>query len=358
VKRILAERPGAQEIEVDCGGQIRPAVAYAAISGPVQAGQTVLVNTWGVELGLGTGGVDFVVANEHNRIETEPPGHVMKLRYTPSQIPVHAVCAQESPWHEAIRDFTSLEAIPVVCAELHSQVPAVVAAAKWETQGAARVVYVMTDGAALPLPFSRLVPQMLDCGLIDSTVTAGQAFGGEFEAVNLYSALIAARVVAKADIIVVAQGPGNTGTGTPYGFTGIDQGLAINATATLDGTPIAVARVSFTDPRPRHRGMSHHTLTVLDRVALAPALVPVPRLDPAYHAMLRDSLSEAGLLERHEFITVDAEPGMKAFLDSRIDVTTMGRTAQEERAFFLSAAAAGLLAGQWHSGCESQAEVW
>src|SRR5947199_4849752 len=115
-----------------------------------------------------------------------------------------------------------------------------------------------------------------------------------------------ARVAAGADIIIVSQGPGNTGTATPYGFTGVDQGMAINAVATLEGTPIAVARVSFADPRPRHRGMSYHTVTVLDRIALVPALVPIPRLDPDYLAMLRQALSDAELLERHEFITVDA----------------------------------------------------
>ena len=104
--------------------------------------------------------------------------------------------------------------------------------------------------------------------------------------------------------------------------------------------------------------MSHHTRTILDRIALVPALVPIPRLEPAYHAMLRQALSDTGLLDRHEFITVDAEPGLKAFLDCGISVSTMGRSVQEERAFFLSAAAAGLLAGQWASGCTTRAEAW
>jgi hypothetical protein len=364
VERIVAERPGAQEVEVRCCGETRHAIVYTDITGPVVPGIEVHLNSWAVELSLGTGGFDFVAAIDSEpggdgaALELEAPGHIMKLRYTPSQLPVHAAAAQESPWHDAINEFSSLEAAPVVCAELHSQVPAIAAAAKWETGGAARVVYLMTDGAALPLPFSRLVPQMKERGLVDATVTSGQAYGGDFEAVNVYSGLVAARVAAKADIIIVSQGPGNTGTATPYGFTGVDQGMAINAAATLEGTPIAVARVSFADPRPRHRGMSHHTRTVLDKIALAPALVPVPRLDPAAHAMLRQALIEAALLEKHEFITVDAEPGLNAFLESGIAVSTMGRSVQEERAFFLSAAAAGLLAGQWASGCTTRAEPW
>lgn len=358
VDRIVSERQGAQEVEVLCDGERRPAIVYPAITGAAQVGSKVLLNAWAVELDLGTGGFDFVMAVEDAPTEAEPPGHVMKLRYTPCQLPVYAASSQESEWHDAIGQFRSLDAIPVVCAELHSQVPAIAAAAKWETEGAARIVYVMTDGAALPLPVSRLVPQMKERGLIDATVTAGQSFGGDFEAVNLYSALAVARVAARADIIIVSQGPGNTGTATPYGFTGVDQGIAINAVATLDGTPIAVARVSFADPRPRHRGMSYHTLTVLDRIALVPALVPIPRLDQAYLDMLRQALPEAELLERHEFITVDAEPGLTAFLECGVVVSTMGRTVLEERAFFLSAAAAGLLAGQWFGGGETQSEIW
>jgi hypothetical protein len=345
-------------VEVLCGKERRLAVVYPDITGRAQPGSRVLINTWAVELGLGTGGLDFVVAVDDAPTEVDPPTHILKLRYTPCQIPVNAAAAQESPWHSAIQEFESLEAVPVVCAELHSQVAAVAAAAKWETGGAARIVYVMTDGASLPMPVSRLVPEMREKGLIDATVTSGQAFGGDFEGINLYSALIVARVAARADIIIVSQGPGNTGTATPYGFTGVDQGLAINAAATLNGTPIAVARVSFADPRARHRGMSHHTMTILDRIALVPALVPIPRLEPSLHTLLKQALSDAELLSRHEFITVDAEPGLTAFLDSGIHVTTMGRSVQEERAFFLSAAAAGLVAGQWHTGCQSQAEIW
>jgi hypothetical protein len=350
VESIEAEREGAQEIRVRVGGELRAAIVYPALTGRVAIGDTVTLNTWAMELGLGTGGVDFVTEACAGDAEAEPPGHILKLRYTPMQLPVLSAESPESPHHESLREFESLDGTPVVCAELHSQLPAITAAAKWETKGAARVVYVMTDGAALPLAFSRLVPTLVGRGLLDATVTAGQAFGGDFEAVNLYSALAVARAAARADIIVVCQGPGNTGTATPLGFSGIDQGIALNAAASLNGTPIAVARLSFADLRPRHIGISHHTRTVLDRVAMCSVMVPLPRLPmvEAYH--LRRALEAGRLLERHEFFTVDAEVGLNALLASGIPVTTMGRGINEERAFFLAAAAAGLLAGQWVSG--------
>ena len=75
--------------------------------------------------------------------------------------------------------------------------------------------------------------------------------------------------------MVVAQGPGNLGTGTRWGFSGVAAGEAVNAAGVLGGRPVASLRVSGADPRERHRGMSHHSLTAYGRVALHPAdLVP------------------------------------------------------------------------------------
>jgi hypothetical protein len=347
VERIERERPGAQELAVRVGGELRAAVAYTSLTGRAEVGDTVVLNTWAVELGLGTGGFDFVCAVEGREMEAEAPGHLIKLRYTPLQFPVLTAAAPESPHHAALEGFASLDAIPVVCAELHSQVPAIAAAAKWETRGRAKIAYIMTDGAALPIAFSRLIDEMRERGLIDVTITAGQAFGGDIEAVNVYSGLAAARAVAQADLIIVAQGPGNAGTETALGFSGIDQGVALNAVSSLDGTAIAAARLSFSDPRPRHIGLSQHTRTVLERICLRPVLVPIPRLSGLERHYLMKCLNEPELSERHEFITVDAEGGFQALIDCGIPLTTMGRSVLEDRTFFLSSAAAGQLAGQW-----------
>ena len=60
-----------------------------------------------------------------------------------------------------------------------------------------------TDGAGLPLALSDLVAALTDRGLIDATVTCGQAFGGDYEAVSVHSALAIARHVAGADAVVL-----------------------------------------------------------------------------------------------------------------------------------------------------------
>ncbi len=358
---ILMERPGAQELRVriEATGEMRRALNLISLTGRAQVGCRVLLNTSAVEMGLGTGGLDFVVTifEEARLAATEtPPGHLMKLRYTPHQLPVLCMEAPESPHHAALRHFTSLEGLPVVCTELHSQLPAVLAGAHWafsqsELGREPRLVYVMTDSASLSLALSRLVPELKASGLLKAAITCGQAFGGDYEAVNLYSALAAAKEVLNADLVVTGQGPGNAGTETPLGFSGVDQGEAVNAAASLSGIPVAVLRLSLSDPRPRHQGISHHTRTVLQTVARAPAFLPVPVLpSPEGERILREAetLQFAGATEvqRHQPVLIGAEGGLELLKKTGISVSTMGRSLQEERAFFGAAAAAGILGAQ------------
>ncbi len=355
VEALEGERPGAQEVTVRLDGDegsLRRALNLVSLTGPVHVGDRVLLNTVAVEMNLGTGGLDFIIAaSARPTLAEPPPGHILKLRYTPLQTPVLAVEAPESPYHDAMRLFASLDDLPVVCAELHSQLPAICAAAHWglrdygETR-TPRIVYVMTDGAALPLALSRLVPKLKAQGLLYATITAGQAFGGDYEEVNLYSALAAAKEVCGADIVIVGQGPGNVGTDTSLGFSGVDQGLAVNAAASLGGVPIVVARISFADARDRHSGLSHHTITVLKQIARAPSLLPLPRLPKAQRLIVQSALEEAEIEKDHQPIIIDAEQGLNALASYNLEVTTMGRPLSQERPFFLAAAAAGLLAAQ------------
>ena len=126
--------------------------------------------------------------------------------------------------------------MPVVVADLHSALAPVLAGLYEATDpGGLRVVYVMTDGGALPAWFSRTCATLREAGWLAGTVTVGQAFGGDLEAVTLHTGLLAARHVLGADVAVVAQGPGNLGTGTRWGFSGVAAGEAINAVAALGG---------------------------------------------------------------------------------------------------------------------------
>lgn len=343
VSGIAGERDGVQRLQVslDDGSQ-GIAIAYPALSGVCSAGDRVLLNTTAVDLALGTGGVHFVVARagEGVVLDDTAAGHVMKLRYTPMQRDVLVVEEAASPFAAVMAAAVSLDGVPVVCCGLHSQILPAAAAIK-AADPALRVVYVMTDGASLPLPLSDLVAAMTREGLLDETVTAGQAFGGGLEAVSLHSALLAAKHVAGANVVVVALGPGITGTATPFGHGGVAQGEAINAAAALGGRPVAPLRLSFVDERPRHNGVSHHSLVALGTVALARAVVVVPSLPTEAAAAVDAALRAAGVWERHTRRDVAAGP----LPDTRgIVMRSMGRTPEGDPAFFAAAAAAGTVA--------------
>lgn len=343
VVRVDRARPGAQELTVKVAGEERRAINYPQLLGEVEFGEQVLLNTTAVRAGLGTGGYHFVMKRAGREKPEETVGHVVKLRYTPLQFRCRTVEEQGSPYREAVTSVEDLGLAAVVIAGLHSQVAPAAAAIK-ALAPEARVAYVMPDTAALPISFSTLVHQLKEAGLLDATITVGQAFGGDYEAVNLYTGLLAARAVAGADVVIVAQGPGNVGTETEWGFGSIALGEHINAVSILDGFPIAVPRISFADPRPRHHGVSRQSLVALGRVALTQAVVSIPEMAPEKLAVVQRQLEEEGIFEKHEVLVAKGEAGVEALADRGIAVRTMGRSAEQDPEFFLAAGAAGAIA--------------
>ena len=138
---------------------------------------------------------------------------------------------------------------------------------------------------------------------------------------------------------VVTQGPGNLGTGTRWGFSGVAAGEAVNAVGVLGGRPVACLRISGADPRPRHRGISHHSLTAYGRVALARADVVVPDLPEELGAEVR--VQAAALGDRHRLVEVSIDGLAEALRETPCQLSTMGRGLDEELPYFLAAAAAG-----------------
>ena len=315
------------------------ALAYVDQVGRPEVGDAVLLSTGALRLGLGTGGYAMVVAVP-GRLppDDEAPGHLVKARYTPMQVTVLGVDEQDSPDHAVLRDADDLDGMPVVVADLHSALPAVLAGLRLDRRQT-RVAYVMTDGGALPLAFSRSVADLRDAGWLAGTVTVGQAYGGDLEAVTLHSGLLAARLVLDAEVVVVTQGPGNLGSGTRWGFSGVASGEAVNAVGVLGGRPVASLRVSGADPRARHRGISHHSLTAYGRVALLQADVVVPHLPDELGAEVRAQAAPLG--NRHRLVGVSVDGLAQALRQSPAQLSTMGRGLDEDSAYFIAAAAAG-----------------
>ena len=348
VTEIVRCSQGVTEIKVEVDGKIEDALNYDFMTGPVHIGDGVTLNTTALHKELGTGGYHFVMANAKVRkTDVDEMGHIMKLRYTPSQVKCFTVEEELNPNRAKIADFTSLLGTPVVVGTLHSMLAPAAAGVKKASGGKLRVAYVMTDGAALPIQISRTVAELKEKGLIDATVTVGNAFGGDFEAVNIYTGLIAAKEVIEADVVIVTLGPGIVGTGTKYGFSGIEQGEIINAVNILGGKPIAIPRISFTDPRERHTGISHHTLTVLGKIAVTPCLVVLPYMNPVKENFVNKQLMKSGAALEHRIVMEDGEPALQYLIEKDIVVTTMGRSMSQDKEYFLTAGAAGILASKY-----------
>ncbi|QBF46061.1 DUF3866 family protein [Janibacter limosus] len=349
VREITGSRPGALRLRVEVEGSDTPALALTGLVGSPQVGDTVLLNISALRRRLGTGGHALVVGNP-SQLPADPPdspGHIVKARYTPLQEMVLALEEQESPHHEAMRDHPDIAAgdlhgMPVVVAELHSSLPAVLAGIRSIAPGA-RVAYVMTDSAALPFALSDSAAQLVAAGWLATTITAGQAFGGEHEAITVHSALLAARHVLGCDLAVVAQGPGNAGSSTTWGWSGLSTGDALNAVHVLRGHGVAVPRVSGSDPRPRHHGLSHHTATVLSRTLLGAADVVVPDGDVEPWPRVRDEVAAAvaSAAGFPRLVTLPAVGLTEALSSSPVPLVSMGRAAAEDMTPFLTAALAG-----------------
>lgn len=327
VTEVLGERPGLTRVAVR-GDDAAPgdpderAYALTEVTGPVDVGDRVVVNTTAVDLGLGTGGWHVVHWNLTRDHWSGPGGgHVMKVRYTSLQIDT-GVAEEHRP-----DEPTDLGGVPVVACSLHSQV-GVIAATIAALAGNLRVAYVMTDGGALPLALSDLVAELRDRRLLVGTVTTGHAFGGDEEAVSIPSGLAVARHRWDAQIIVAGMGPGVVGTGSRLGFSGLDQATVLDATAWLGGRPVACVRASDGDARPRHQGVSHHTSTVLDATRSGVEVVVPVGLDPG------------PVPDRHRVVAVEAPDVVAALAAADLRVTTMGRGPDRDPLFFASTGAA------------------
>ncbi len=352
VLELRDEWPGIQRawVESAVDGSRLSAISYVEMTGHLRPGQRIRINTNAVRRGLGTGGDAFVVADHDSTPAAEdfPAGHMMKARYTPLQLMVDAVDDPSSPHHSAIDSTTTLTGMPVVVADLHSALGPIVAGIR-EEWSEATVVYIHTDWAALPVAYSKLNATLRAEGLLHRTISAGQAIGGDREAVSIPSALAAASAVDDADVAIVTQGPGNLGTGTTWGYSGIAAADVLNQASAMGADPIMALRVSDADPRDRHRGLSHHSDTVLATMALSSVSLAVPAADARDPfdrdvAAALDTIAERRAprnLPAHRSIEVPTAGLDAAIRALPVTVRSMGRGIDDDPKAFLYSALAG-----------------
>jgi Protein of unknown function (DUF3866) len=228
-------------------------VAYPRLTGEVEVGDEVLVNEQARLLELGSGGFDVLYANLTRGLglQAEEGAHVMALPYTPGQVALRRG-EEDGVLPEA------LDGMPVVLCTLHSQVAPVCAALAGK-----RVAYVQVVGGALPLSLSDAVRELKERRLLGVAIAVAPCLDGDVDCVTTAAALVLTRQQGY-DAAVCAVGPGIVGTGTQFGHGALSVADAANVATALGGRPVLTVRSSEADPRDRHRGVSHHTQSVLD----------------------------------------------------------------------------------------------
>jgi hypothetical protein len=320
--------PMEQRLAIQVGEQRRTAIADVGLVGAALPGDEVIVNVEAVELGLGSGGVDVVHCNLTRGLDGQgtPRAHVMKLNYTSLQ---HAV----TPVEEDDADGTPAPpqlplGRPVAAIGLHGQLAPLAWAFAQTTGGEARLGYVQTAGGALPGGHSCVVRDLRDDGLLAGHLTAGPTFGGaDGESITTAAALHHGLTQLRWDAAVTGPGPGILGSGSALGNGGLHALDSLHTALALGCDALLVARMSSTDLRARHRGLSHHTRTVLD-LLLASVVVAIPE-------------GEMPADERHDWRAFAAD--LAGYLASGLPTRSMGR---EDPLFFAAALAAGTALAQ------------
>lgn len=341
----------ADPLTVEVEGERRRAWADESLVGEVRVGDEVVVNTEALDLGLGSGGFDVVHVNLTRGLAG--PGasgeHVMKLNYTSLQHPVRPLEGEGSVDAGGDAEAGAARAVPVLVIQLHGQLaPALWAALQANPD--LRIAYVQTPGGALPGTLSRDVARFRERGWLCAHVTAGPCHGGEHEAVSVAGGIDGAVRALGCDAVIAGPGPGILGSASRLGHGGMAALDTAHAALALGLPTLLAPRLSSADPRPRHRGLSHHTKVVLEML-LAPVRVPVPETETEGWPLLDAEAPEGGSQREALEELINATKGRHDLLVRRIDLDgyaasglpakTMGRTIEEDPLFFAAALAAG-----------------
>lgn len=331
---VVDEEPLTVEIE----GERRPAWADVGLVGEVREGDEVVVNTEARDLGLGSGGFDLVHVNLTRGLQG--PGaegeHVMKLNYTSLQHPVEPVEGGEK------LETSETSEMPVLVIPVHGHLaPAAWAAAQLAPD--LRVGYVQTAGGALPGSLSEDVKTLRERGLIQAHITAAPTYGGDHEAISVAGALDAAARLGW-DAAIAGPGPGIIGSDTRLGHGGLAALDTTHAALALGLPTLISPRLSSADERPRHRGLSHHTQTLLELLLVGVEVpVPVPESGAETMAALKPLLG--GLHESSE-----QHVDLDAYAASGLPARVMGRAPSDDPSFFAAPLAAGRALARAASG--------
>ncbi|HEY7933776.1 MAG TPA: DUF3866 family protein [Solirubrobacteraceae bacterium] len=351
-----------QRLLTEVQGARRHAIADVSLHGVCHEQDELIVNVQALDLGLGSGGFDIVHVNLTRGLEGEgmPGASAMKLPYTSLQ---HAVQTVEEERLEL-----PLER-PIAVLAMHGQLAAVAWAFAQSAPGL-RLGYIQTEGGALPGGHSRVVRALREQGLLAGHLSAGASFGGEGEAISTAGAAHHGVRSLGWDAAVCGPGPGIVGSGSALGHGGMCALQSAHAALALGCPTLVVARMSSGDPRARHRGISHHTQTVLELLLQSVTVALPAGMRSPVGTELRTSLGSvfANGSARRLQLQLDVERPVRitrhdwrrtpvdlpAYAASGLSAFTMGRGLTEDPLFFGAAlAGGGVLAELAHESLQS-----
>ncbi len=149
---------------------------------------------------------------------------------------------------------------------------------------------------------------------------------------------------------MVGPGPGILGSATRLGHGGMAALDAAHAALALGLPTLLCPRLSSSDERDRHRGLSHHTASVLE-LLLAPVRVPVPEAELEGWPLLSEEAPEGGSAQaalddlialctgRHDLAVEPID--LYGYAESGLPARTMGRSIAEDPLFFAAPLATG-----------------
>ena len=339
-----------QQLVIELAGErlpLRAAVADVRLVGRAEVGDELVVNVQALDIALGSGGFDIVHVNLTRGLRGgEAEGaHVMKLNYTSLQHAVEPV--EDERLRLPVRR-------PVAVLAVHGQLAAVAWAFSRGAPGR-RLGYVQTEGGALPGGHSRTAAELRTRGLLDCHLTAGAAFGGDGEAITIPGALHHGLRGLGWDAAVCGPGPGIVGSSSALGHGGMYALDCAHAALALGCPTVVVARMSSGDERARHRGLSHHTRTVLE-LLLAAATVALPAgMDLESPDLERAAAAWPAGLARHDWRARPVD--LASFAASGFAGETMRRGVREDELFFGAALAGGAVLAETATGARDDEDA-
>ncbi|MGL6280428.1 MAG: DUF3866 family protein [Gaiella sp.] len=224
-----------------------PCLVVHRLTGPVQEGDTVLVNQ-----AAGPGAESVIAVNLTRGLRLPAIEEATGLAWpaTPAQ---HAIRLAED---ELAGLPDRLDALAVVCCASHDQVVPTCAALRGR-----RVGYVQLGGGALPVSLSEGLRALRARHVLEVAIAVAPCVDGDLHCLTPASGLAVA-AARGVDVAVVSVGPGAATTRARFGDGGLSVAGAAAGAAALGAAPIVAPIVTHHDPT-QPEGLSGRTLALL-----------------------------------------------------------------------------------------------